>query len=51
MNLRVTRIGEERALLVGAPGGGDVAAFGVGREEENIAVTAGGQHDRVAGVR
>ena len=51
MNLRVAGIGEERALLVGAPGGGDVAALGVGREEKHVAVTAGRQHDRIAGVR
>ena len=51
VNLRVAGIGEERALLVGAPGGGDVAALGVGGEEEDVAVAAGGQHHRVAGVR
>ncbi len=34
MNLGVARVGEERAFLIGAIGGGDVAAAGVGREVE-----------------
>ena len=50
MNLRVTRIGEGRALLVGPPGGGDVAALGVGGKIKNIAVAAGGQNHRVGRV-
>ena len=48
MDLRVTRIGEERAATVGAPRRGDVTALGVGRQEENVAVAAGGEHHRVA---
>ena len=48
VNLRVARIGERRAALVGAVGRRDVAADGVRREEEDVAVAAGGEHDRVA---
>ena len=51
VNLRVARIGERRAFFVSAPGGGDVATFGVRREKEDVAVTAGGEHHGVAGVR
>ena len=51
MNLRVARIGEERALLVSAIRRGDVATLGVGREEEDVAIAARGQHHRVACVR
>ncbi len=51
MNLRVAGIGEERAPLVGAPGGGDVAAFRVGREVEDIAVAAGGKDHAIRRVR
>ena len=47
MNLRVAGIGEGRAALVGAPGGGDVAALGVGGKIKNVAVAAGGQHHGV----
>ena len=50
VNLRVAGIGEERAALVGAPDGGDVAALGVGGEIEDVAVAAGGQHDGVGRV-
>ena len=35
---------------MGPPRRGDVARHGVGREEEDVAVAAGGQHDGVAGV-
>ena len=51
MNLRETGIGEERAFFVSAIGGGDVATARVGRKIKNIAVAAGREHDRVAGVR
>jgi hypothetical protein len=34
-------------FLVRAPGRGGVAALGVGREVEDVAVAAGGEHDRV----
>ena len=51
MDLRVAGIGEERPFLAGAPGRRDIAAPGVGRKEENVAVTAGGQHDGIARVR
>ena len=51
VDLRVAGIGERRALLVGAPGGGDVAAVGVGREVKDVAVAAGGEHHGVGGVR
>ena len=50
VNLRVAGVGEEGALLVGAPGGGDVAALGVGGKKKHVAVAAGGQHHRVARV-
>src|SRR5439155_21807563 len=50
MDLCVARIRESRALLVGAPGRRDVAAFGVGREKENVSVTAGREHHGVAGM-
>ena len=51
MDLREAGIGKERALLVGAIGGGDVAAAGIGREIEDVAVAAGGQDHRIGGVR
>ena len=35
---------------MGPPGGGDVAAHGVGGEEEDVAVAAGGEHDDVGEV-
>ena len=44
-----TGIGKERALFVSAISGGDVATARVGREIKNVSVTAGGEHDRVAG--
>ena len=51
VNLRVARVGERGPALVRAVGGGDVAADGVGAEEEDVAVAAGGEHDRVGGER
>ena len=50
MDLGVAGVGEERALLVGAIGGGDVAAAGVGREKKNIAVAAGREDDGIGRV-
>ncbi len=50
VNLRETRISKESAPLVGAPNGGGVAAFGVGGEIEDVAVTTGGQDDGIAHV-
>ena len=47
VDLGVARVGEKRAFLVGAIGGGDVAAAGVGREIENVAVTAGREDHRI----
>ena len=47
MDLRVAGVGEVRALAVRPPGGGDVAALGVGGEVEDVAVAAGGEHDGV----
>ena len=44
-------IGERRAALVRAPDRGDVAALGVGRQIEDVAVAAGAEHDGVGGVR
>ena len=43
----VARVAEAGALAVRPPGGRDIAAHGVGREEEDIAVAAAGQDDRV----
>ena len=37
-------VGEHGAFLVALPGGGAIASHGVGREEEDIAVAAGGHH-------
>ena len=51
VDLGVARVGEERALAVGPPGGGDVRALGVGGQVVEVAVPAGGQHHRVAEVR
>ena len=51
VDLRVAGIGEQGALLARAPGGGDVAALGVGGKEEDVAVAAGGQDDRIRRVR
>ena len=51
MNLRVAGVGERGALFVGAPGRGDVAALGVGRQVEHVAVPARGQQHRVARER
>ena len=47
VNLRVAGVGKECALLVCAPGGGDVAALGIGGEEEYVAIPARRQHDRI----
>ena len=47
VDLGVAGVGERRALLVGAPDGGGVAALGVGGQVEDVAVAAGGQHHRV----
>ena len=44
-------IGKERALFVSAIGGGDIAAARVGREIENISVSAGREDDGIARVR
>ena len=51
VNLGEARVGETGPALVCAPGGGDVATLGVGRQVEDVAVAAGGQDDRVRGVR
>ena len=48
MDLREAGVGEARALLVGPPGRGDVAALGVGRKVEDVAVAAGCQHHGIA---
>ena len=48
VNLRVARVGEKRAAAIGPPDGGTVRRLGVGGEVEDVAVAAGGQHDRVA---
>ena len=41
VDLREARVGEQRAALVRPPDGGGVAALGVGREVEDVAVAAG----------
>ena len=51
VDLRVARVGEVGAALVGPPRRGDVAVHRVGRQEEHVAVAAGGQDHRIAGVR
>ena len=51
VDLRVARVGEVGALAVGPPRRGDVARHRVGRQEEGVAVAAGGEHDGVGGVR
>ena len=51
VDLCIARVGEESAFFVRAPGGGDVAPFGVGGKKEDIAIAASGEHDGVTGVR
>ena len=50
VDLGVAGVGHVGALAVGPPGGGDVAAHGVGGEEEDVAVAAAGEHDDVGEV-
>src|SRR5699024_6321808 len=50
VDLGVARVGEVGALAVRAPGGGGVAAHGVGGQEVHVAVAAGAQHHHVGGV-
>ena len=50
VDLRVAGVAEVGALAVRPPGRGDVAAHRVGRQEEDVAVAAGGQHDGVREV-
>ena len=50
MNLRVAGVAEERAALVRAIRGGDIAPLGVRREIENVAVASRAEQDRVSGV-
>ncbi len=51
VDLGEARVGQERAPAVGPPDGGGVAALGVGREVEHVAVAARGQDHGVGGVR
>ena len=51
MNLRETRVGEERPFFVSAIGGRDVAAPRVGRKIKHVSVAAGREHDRIPRVR
>ena len=51
VDLRVARVGHAGAALVRLPGGRHVAGLAVGGQVEDVAVAAGGQHHRVAGVR
>ena len=48
VDLREARVRHQRAAPVGPPDRGDVARLGVGREEEDVAVATGAEHDRVA---
>ena len=50
MNLRVTKIGDAGAALVGAPDGGGIRAAGIGGKIEDISVPARGEHHRISGV-
>ena len=50
VDLGVAGVGEVGALAVRPPGGGDVAAHGVGGQEEHVAVAAGGEHHGVGEV-
>ena len=50
MDLRVAGVGEESALAVSPPRGGDVARHGVGGQVVDVAVATGGQHDSVSAV-
>ena len=50
VDLGVAGVGEQRTLAVRPPGGRDVAALGVGRQVEDVAVAAGGEHDGVGEV-
>src|SRR5215813_10272671 len=50
MNLCERWIGKERASFVGAIRSCDVAATGVGRQIEHVAVSAAGEHDCIRSV-
>jgi hypothetical protein len=50
VDLRVAGVGEVGALAVRAPGGGDVGRHRVGRQEEDVGVPAGAEHDRMRRV-
>ena len=50
MDLRIAGIRECGPLPVGAPDGRSVAAHGVGGEEEDVAVSAGREDDRIRNV-
>ena len=51
MNLGVTGVGHVGSAFVGAEGGHDITAHGVGGEVENVAITSGGEDDCIRGVR
>src|SRR6266850_1432728 len=51
MNLRVAWIREESAFLIRAPGSSHVAAFGIGRKEKYVSVTARGEDDSIRRMR
>jgi hypothetical protein len=50
VNLGVAGIRHEGSAFVGAEGGHDIAAHGVGGEIEDVSVSAGGENDGVGGV-
>ena len=51
MDLREARIGKTRATLVRTVSGSHVASFGIGRQIIDVAVSTGGQHNRIGGMR
>ena len=51
VNLRVARVCHVGAALVGAEGGHDIAAHGIGGEVKDVSVSAGGEDDGIGGVR
>ena len=51
MDLREARVAEQCAAAMRAPDGGAVRSLRVGREVEDVTVTAGGEYDDVTDVR
>ena len=51
MDLCVARVGEIGALFMRAPRRRDIAIFCIRRQEENIGIAAGTEHDRMRCMR